>query len=173
MKSVPLGYVGLTLIGFFALVQGLTMFPSLATWGSLLLRYQEGRALVPVITVLPFALLLLLGLLLVTTPSAVARFLWPDSAEEQPAAMRDETAVLIFAAAGVLIFAGGLPDLFVAMLTVLMASGGDRAPLQPLAGALARVLLGLVLFFRPQMVLDFWRRKQAPREPRPDARGAA
>ena len=86
MKTVPLWNVGLSLIGFFALVQALVLFPYLATSGAVLVQYVQGRALVLVITILitilPFGLLILLGVLSVAHPTAVARFLWPGAAAE-------------------------------------------------------------------------------------------
>ncbi|MGH2376665.1 MAG: hypothetical protein ACREJ4_02240 [Candidatus Methylomirabilaceae bacterium] len=168
MRPVTLANVGLSLIGFFALVQALAAFPSLATWGALLAQHEQGRALVPLITILPFALLILLGLVLITKPASMARLLWARPAEEQETATGDEIPLLIFAGAGVVVFAGGLPDLFHALqLSVLMGLDSDNSRLQLLAGALARVVLGLVLFFRPHMVLEFWRPKHARVDPPP------
>ena len=169
MKTVPLWNVGLSLIGFFALVQALVLFPYLATSGAVLVQYVQGRALVLVITILitilPFGLLILLGVLSVAHPTAVARFLWPGAAaEEQAPELRDEVAVLMFAAVGILVFAGALPELFRATLSMLVSSSTEASRLQPIAGGLARALLGVFLFFRPGAVLAFWRRRQLPAE---------
>ncbi|HEV2751964.1 MAG TPA: hypothetical protein VGV12_15690 [Gemmatimonadales bacterium] len=159
MKTVSLGNVGLSLVGLYALAQALVLFPLLGTRGMALLDVgRQGLLLVAVVTILPFALSMLLGAILVANPALVARRLWPSS-EEMPA-VPEELALLVFAATGVVVFARALPDLVDASIAVLMTGRAGEARLQLLAGSLVRVALGLTLFFRPGDVLRFWRRRQ-------------
>jgi len=72
MRRLSIGHLGLSLIGFFALVQALVLFPSLATSGVGLLRSDQNPVLVVLITIMPFALLILLGVGLVTNPDRIA-----------------------------------------------------------------------------------------------------
>ena len=72
MRRLSIGHLGLSLIGFFALVQALVLFPSFATSGVGLLRSDQNPVLVVLITIMPFALLILLGVGLVTNPDRIA-----------------------------------------------------------------------------------------------------
>jgi len=76
MKTVSLANVGLSLIGLYALAQGLVLFPLLATQSLALLDAgRQGLLVVAVVTVLPFGLLMLLGAVLVVNPTRVATHL--------------------------------------------------------------------------------------------------
>jgi len=172
MKTVSLGNVGLSLIGLYALAHGLVLFPLLATRSLALLDVgRQGLPLVAVVTVLPLALLMLLGAVLVVNPARVASRLWPGS-DDIPV-VSEELALLVFAATGVVVFARALPDLIDAAIVVLMTGQTGEARLQVLAGALVRAVLGLTLFFRPREVLRFWRGKQRGSGDSADVEGAA
>jgi len=173
MRAHSVGRLGLSLIGFFALVQALVIFPYLATWGIELLRGNQSPVLVVLTTILPFALLILLGVVLVTNPDRIARALAQGEGEgdREIPVVSVEIAQVLFAATGVLIFAGAIPDLFRGAVTALR--GAQDLRFQALAGAVARALLGVVLFFRPRAVLDFWRRTQPGGDAEPGGDGTA
>src|SRR6266566_1437034 len=159
MKTVSLGNVVLSLIGLYALAQGLVLFPLLATRSLALLDVgRQGFLLVAVVTVLPFGLLMLLGAILLVSPARIASKIWPGS-DDIPA-VSEELALLVFAATGVVVFARALPDLIDTAIVVLLTGRTAEARPQVLAGALVRLVLGLTLFFRPREVLQFWRGKQ-------------
>ena len=159
MKTVSLANVGLSLIGLYALAQGLVLFPLLATQSLALLDAgRQGLLVVAIVTVLPFGLLMLLGAVLVVNPTRVASHIWPGS-DDIPA-VSEELALLVFAATGVVVFARALPDLVDTAIVVLLTGRTAEARAQVLAGALVRIGLGLTLFFRPREVLRFWRGKQ-------------
>ena len=165
MNSRGLAHVGLSLLGVYALVQALVTFPSLVTWGSALMQFQQGRAVLPLVTIAPFAALILIGCLLVTQPVTVARWLSPPSDPDSSPEVGIGLATFLFAAAGILIFASAIPDLIQAGLAY--AAGGSQGPSLPwLTGHVVRALLGLFLFFRPAAVLDFWQSKQVRRNRR-------
>jgi hypothetical protein len=169
MRTLSIGHLGLSLIGCFALVQALVLFPSLATWGLGLLRSDQSPVLILLVTIIPFALLILFGVVLVTNPDRIARFLWAGDSEG--ATVSEDLAQVVFAATGVLIFAEAIPSLFYGAAIAL--SGSQDVRFQTLAGALARALLGVVLFLRPKAVVEFWRRKQPGRHAESNADGAA
>lgn len=156
MKAISLGHLGLSLIGCYALVEALNSFPVLATSSISLLHSGVGGGVVVAVTVLPFAVLIWLGLVLMTKPDRVANALWRRDVELPPVA--DELAPVLFAAAGAIIFAGALPSLIHGAIIALTGSNDIRY--QTFVGALARASLGVVLFFRPRAVLDLWRREQ-------------
>src|ERR1700758_3357179 len=146
MKAVSVGNVGLSLIGFYALSQGLLLFPLLATRSLALLDVgRQGLLLVAMVTILPFGLLMLLGAVLVVSPAKVAGRIWPGS-DDMPA-MSEELALLVFAATGVVVFARALPDLVDTAIVVLVTGRTEEVRPQLLAGALVRAVLGLTLFF--------------------------
>jgi len=172
MKTVSAGNVGLSLIGVYALAQGLVLFPLLATRSLALLDVgRHGLLLVASVTVLPFGLLLLLGTVLVVSPARVASRIWPRS-DDRPA-VSEELALLVFAATGVVVFARALPDLIDMAIVVLLTGRTEEARPQVLAGALVRAVLGLTLFFRPREVIRFWRGKQRASGDRAGVEGAA
>ena len=172
MKTVSLGRVGLSLVGIYALAEALVLFPLLATRGIALLDVgRQGLLLVAGVTIVPLALLMLLGAVLVANPDRVGRHLWQRS-EEMPV-VSEELALLIFAATGVVVFARALPDLIEATIFVLTTGRAGEARLQVIAGAVVRTLLGVILFFRPRDVLVFWRRRQPGSGGSADVEGAA
>ncbi len=172
MKTVSLGNLGLSLIGLYALAQGLVLFPFLAVRSLALLDVGRQRlVLVAAVTVLPLGLLMFLGAILIASPARVASCLWPGS-DDTPA-VSEELALLVFAATGVVVFARALPDLIDAAIVVLMTGRTGEARFQVLAGALVRAVLGLTLFFRPREVLRFWRGKQHGSGDGADVEGAA
>src|SRR5712691_10534902 len=167
MKSPSLGQLGLSLVGLYALVQALVLFPSLATWGSVLLERDQGAIAVSV-TLVPCGLLVVLGVLLVAHPDSIARWMWRGMDRPESLPVPDELALLLLAICGILVFAAALPDLVTVTLRSLSTGGAEVPSLRWLAGQLVRALLVLFLFFLPRAVLDFWRRKQ-PGHRAPDA----
>ncbi len=160
MNWLSLTHTGLSLIGVYALVQALVAFPSLTTWGSVLMQFEQGRAVVPLITVAPFAALVVVGCLLVTQPATVARWLSPPSDPASVAAVPSDFASLLFAAVGILVFAGAIPELVEASIRYSPGSGSRVPSAQWLAAHVIRALFGLFLFFRPTTLLAFWKDKQ-------------
>ena len=135
MKTVSLGNVGLSLIGLYALAQGLVLFPLLATRSLALLDVgRQGFLLVAVVTVLPFGLLMLLGAILLVSPARIASKIWPGS-DDIPA-VSEELALLVFAATGVVVFARALPDLIDTAIVVLLT--GRTAEARPGPSGTAR-----------------------------------
>src|SRR2546421_2274435 len=155
MNTVSAGNVGLSLIGVYALAQGLVLFPLLATRSLALLDVgRQGLLLVASVTVLPFGLLMLLGAVLVVSPTWVASRIWPGS--DHIPAVSEELALLVFAATGVVVFARALPDLVEAAIVVLLSGRTAEARAQGLTRALRGVGLGFAIFFRPPEVLRFF-----------------
>ena len=172
MNSQSLARVGLSLIGVYTVAEALRSFPLLLTFGALLMQLPQGRALVPLVTIVPFAALLLFGCVLVTQPGTMARWL-PLAGESNDAVeVSANLATLLFAIAGIFIVAGAVPDLLQSVLNGAMTNG-DGLWLRPLVGQIVRVLFGLLLFFRPAVVLQFWEKRagagEGPAAPSPAA----
>ncbi len=159
MKTPSLGQLGLSLVGVYALVHALVLFPSLATWGSVLLERDQAAIAVSV-TLVPFGLLVVLGVLLVAHPESVARWIWRGKDRTETLPVTDELASLLLAICGILVVTAAFPDLLSVSLQSLSTGAPEGLRLRWLAGQLARAFLGMFLFLRPGVVLDFWRRKQ-------------
>lgn len=168
MKSLSVAQLGLSLVGLYALVQALVLFPSLASLGSLLLERQQAVVAVSV-TLLPFALLVALGVLLLTSPDRIARWILRGTHGNETLPVPEELAALLFSISGILIVAAALPDLVSIALRYVSTGGAQVPEAHWLAGHLARLVLGLFLFFRPGAVLEFWRSKAGSTTPPKDS----
>ncbi len=177
MKANQLATLVLRLLGIYCLIQVIPAFNLVINMmpmmhGTPMDGHNDTFSNVALIMALsfPFGLRLIAGILLLRRSVTWGERLMPnESGQENITAISFQQAqVLAFAIAGVLIFADALPSLFLGIFNLAdwFESHARHPELQSdytlrngltALGALAKALLGLVLFFCAHGFANFWR----------------
>ncbi len=147
--------LGLGLLGIWAFIDALLLFPQLATSGAYL-SLQRGLYAPFIGMLLPFLVLLVLAYVLVFHTPTVAQRVLPlqETAEAEP---HGDLAPVLVGLVGVWIFLGSLPGV---LQTWAVREGFQvAAGLQLRSGIAsgARALVGLAMILRPGIFADLWR----------------
>ncbi len=155
MNPQALAQVGVGLLGVWAFIEALLVFPRVATAGAFL-SVEHGAYAAFIAMLLPFLALLALAYILVFQAPAVARRMLGRKDPDQTVAPTDLARVLV-GLMGVFILLGALPGL---LLTVAAGEGVELPAGLRLRSGLAgavQAAVGIVMIVRPAILADLWR----------------
>ena len=154
MNPRTLSQLGLGLLGVWALIEALELFPQVAPLASLVTNNAGSRALAFGI-IIPIVFLFGLSYLLVFHSEVVSRRLFPsfDLSSSDTSGLQARIAVGLL---GVLVLALAIPHL-VGYLIALWARQVDTSlTVRELIAYAAQAALGVFLICRPQVLVGFW-----------------
>jgi hypothetical protein len=154
MNPRTMSQLGLGLLGIWALIEALALFPQLAPLASMVNNTAGSRTLAFGI-VIPVALLFGLSYLLVFHSDVVSRRLFPgfDSSPSDSSVLQTRIALGLL---GMLVLALAIPHL-VASFLVLLAERAAAGPiLREVVAYVVQTALAVFLIARPEVLVGFW-----------------
>ena len=170
MSAQALSQLGVGLLGVWAFVQGLLVFPTLSSLAATM-SGDRGPSAAIFSIILPFVLLLGLSYLLVFHSAAVARRVFP-SFETGPAGRALDLQPILVGLAGVFIVVAALPGLVRVVPGFRLATSygtPDWRQTRLLVAHGAQVVVGLYLLLRPTALLRLWQIPEGATPPSRDA----
>jgi hypothetical protein len=153
MNAQGIGQLGIGLLGVWAFIQALLVFPRVAATATFL-SAQHGAYAALIAMALPFVLLLGLSYVLVFHAAGVARRVLSPLELEQAGPPADLGRVLV-GLVGVFIFTGSLPSLV--QVWVLAPDMAAPLRLQVWVASLAQATVGLVMVLWPVTLVNLWK----------------
>jgi len=162
MNAQGLGRLGVGLLGLWAFIQALLVFPRVAT--AVPFQYAEHGAYAALVAMaLPFVLLLALSFLLVFRAAAVAsRLLAPP--DNEPTSPAPDLSCVLVGLVGLFILLNSLPGLLQAWTIRTGFEVAVSLRLRVWVASLAQAGVGLFMVLRPAVLVDLW---QSPRPASP------
>ncbi len=155
MNDQAIGRLGIGLLGVWAFIEALLVFPRVATAAPF--QYAAHGAWAAFIAMaVPFILLLVLSYVLVFHAGAVARRVLPPG-DGEPAGATPELSRVIVGLAGVLILLQSLPGLIQAWAVRPGFEVAASLRYRVWVAALAEAAVGIFMIVRPAILLDLWR----------------
>jgi hypothetical protein len=154
MNPRTLSQLGLGLLGIWALIEALALFPQVAPLASMVTNTGGAQALVFGI-ILPVALLFGLSYLLVFHSEVVSRRVFRefDPSPSDPSVLQARVAVGLL---GVLILALAIPHLVASLILFADERMAASVPLREVISYAVQTALALFLIVRPEALLGFW-----------------
>ncbi len=167
MNGQAIGRLGVGLLGVWAFIEALLVFPRVATAAPF--QYAVHGAWAAFIAMLlPFVLLLALSYVLVFHADAVARRVLAPL-ELEPAAAPPELGPVAVGLVGLFFVLMSLPGILQAMMVREGSQIAAGLRLRLGAASLAQAAVGLFMMLRPAILLGLWQ----PRHAAPPSGGAA